>query len=144
MGGQFTNRSDVICLGDCDARVEQLCELLGWREELDALHAAGHAELRKQWSTEKSVAREEAVVLEKDGRVGEEGSKSVGSVERLTEALAKTTLLAEGRESEAKGIMEREELGETNEGNPVQAMKIEENMKIEKTVEGEETTGEEI
>ncbi|RUS11505.1 hypothetical protein BC937DRAFT_87950, partial [Endogone sp. FLAS-F59071] len=94
MGGQLTNHNDLIWLGDCDAKVEQLCELLGWREELDALYAAGHAELRKQWSIKKSVGRE-AAVPEKDERAGEEDSKSVGDMEKLTEALAKTTLLAE-------------------------------------------------
>jgi hypothetical protein len=34
-----------LYLGDCDDGVRQLCELLGWQQELDALVAAGRQQL---------------------------------------------------------------------------------------------------
>ena len=34
-------RRDVMFEGDCDAGVRELCKLLGWEGELDALIAAG-------------------------------------------------------------------------------------------------------
>lgn len=37
-------RRDALFLGDCDDGVRQLCQLLGWEAELDALLAAGRAQ----------------------------------------------------------------------------------------------------
>lgn len=39
------NYRDALYLGDCDDGVRQLCELLGWQQELDALVAAGRQQL---------------------------------------------------------------------------------------------------
>ena len=38
-----SNYRDVTVLGDCDEGVDRLAELLGWRDELDELVAAGRA-----------------------------------------------------------------------------------------------------
>ena len=38
-------RRDVLCLGDCDASVQTLCEKLGWWDELSALMRHGRREL---------------------------------------------------------------------------------------------------
>lgn len=36
---------DALYWGDCDDGVRELCEVLGWREELDQLVKQGHAQV---------------------------------------------------------------------------------------------------
>lgn len=46
--GDWDNTRDVFVKGDCDAGVWQLCELLGWTEDLQKLIKAGPVPLAKQ------------------------------------------------------------------------------------------------
>ena len=39
---------DVVVLDDCDKGIQKLCELLGWRAELENLYTKGREKLRKQ------------------------------------------------------------------------------------------------
>lgn len=38
---------DVVYLGNCDDGVKKLCDLIGWREELEDLYTKGRAKLEK-------------------------------------------------------------------------------------------------
>ena len=38
---------DVVYLGNCDDGVKNLCDLIGWREELEDLYIKGRAKLEK-------------------------------------------------------------------------------------------------
>lgn len=62
-GFRFTdeerNYRDAFYEGDCDAGVEALCDLLGWREELDRLMAAGRAAFSK--ASDESAGDTEAL-----------------------------------------------------------------------------------
>ena len=63
--------------GDADQGVRDLCDDLGWRDELEALIVKGHAELEKKWaSQERSVSSSESAKVEEpvNGKVGEEQS----------------------------------------------------------------------
>ncbi len=42
---------DVVLLDDCDSGVKKLCDLIGWREELEALVQSGRAKLEKAQSS---------------------------------------------------------------------------------------------
>ena len=53
-------RRDALFLGDCDAGVRQLCQLLGREEDLEALMAAGRAQF-EQSRTGGSEGVEDAV-----------------------------------------------------------------------------------
>ncbi|RUS24720.1 SIR2 family histone deacetylase [Jimgerdemannia flammicorona] len=109
-GFDFTSDRDAVWLGDCDEGVEELCELLGWRKELDVLYAAGHAELKKLWAEEKERAG--AVAGKLDDQTAQEREESL-VIERLAEDLERTVRLPkDAEESEAweeKGEKEREE-----------------------------------
>ena len=39
---------DVVVLDDCDKGVQKLCDLIGWRTELESLYTKGREKLRKQ------------------------------------------------------------------------------------------------
>ena len=41
--GTFGKATDVFIEGDCDASVRQLCQMVGWEEELDAIYASTHS-----------------------------------------------------------------------------------------------------
>lgn len=43
----FAEHRDALFLGDCDDGVRQLCQQLGWEDELDALIAAGRAQFEQ-------------------------------------------------------------------------------------------------
>ena len=36
-------KTDVFLEGDCDERVRQLCQLVGWESDLDALYSETHS-----------------------------------------------------------------------------------------------------
>lgn len=38
---------DVVLLSDCDEGVKKLCDLIGWRDELEELYTKGRAKLEK-------------------------------------------------------------------------------------------------
>lgn len=38
---------DVVLLGDCDEGVKKVCDLIGWRDELEDLYVKGQAKLQK-------------------------------------------------------------------------------------------------
>ena len=42
---------DVVVLDDCDKGIQKLCDLLGWRTELENLYTRGREKLRKQRET---------------------------------------------------------------------------------------------
>ncbi|PRW20829.1 NAD-dependent deacetylase sirtuin-2 [Chlorella sorokiniana] len=84
-----TNYRDALYLGDCDAGVRQLCQLLGWEEDLDALMAAGQAQF------EQARAGGAAGAVE-DAAVAAAGSSSTEAVLRATaEAAAGAAQAAE-------------------------------------------------
>ena len=39
---------DVVLLDDCDKGVQKLCDLIGWRNDLEQLYTKGREKLRKQ------------------------------------------------------------------------------------------------
>lgn len=41
---------DVVYLGDCDEGVKKLCDLIGWRNELEELYSKGRQKLKAQQS----------------------------------------------------------------------------------------------
>lgn len=41
---------DVVYLGDCDEGVKKLCDLIGWRSELEELYSKGRQKLKAQQS----------------------------------------------------------------------------------------------
>ncbi|CAO3679321.1 unnamed protein product [Umbelopsis vinacea] len=56
--GKAKKKRDALWLGDCDAGVEKLAELLGWDKELDDMHRKGHDELKSQWIREEEALEE--------------------------------------------------------------------------------------
>lgn len=48
VGGWGSRANDVACLMPCDKAVRQLCSLLGWEEELDALWAETDISMKKR------------------------------------------------------------------------------------------------
>lgn len=51
-----TNYRDAMFLGDCDDGVRQLCSLLGWEADLDALVAAGRREFQPEYAVAPPVS----------------------------------------------------------------------------------------
>jgi hypothetical protein len=71
-------------LGDCDAGVEKLAELLGWDKELNELHKKGHDELKAQWIREAEALEEPEAVPAK-----EETTAEKEAIEQLADELEK-------------------------------------------------------
>ncbi|KAG0164791.1 NAD-dependent protein deacetylase sirtuin-2 [Apophysomyces sp. BC1034] len=55
---RYGKKRDVALLNDCDIGVEMLAELLGWKDDLAALHKKGHAKLKAMWAAEKATEEE--------------------------------------------------------------------------------------
>ncbi|KAI8145256.1 DHS-like NAD/FAD-binding domain-containing protein [Fennellomyces sp. T-0311] len=55
-------KRDVVHLDDCDAGIEKLAELLGWKEELHEMVRKSNEKLKAQWSYEEPVEQEDAEV----------------------------------------------------------------------------------
>lgn len=53
-------RRDALFLGDCDAGVKELCRLLGWEADLDALIADSRSRYHPAAHTEAAEAQEKA------------------------------------------------------------------------------------
>ena len=45
---RWTVAFDVVLLNDCDRGVQKLCDLIGWRSELEDLYTKGREKLLKQ------------------------------------------------------------------------------------------------
>ena len=61
---------DVVLLDDCDRGVQKLCDLIGWRKELEDLYTKGHAKLRK--SQKKFIEMRNSFKREQENQTAEE------------------------------------------------------------------------
>ena len=124
-GGGFTFEGaegayrDVLCLGDTDDGVRQLADLLGWREELEGLIAAGQG-------TDSSASGDKAVAdtaAESAGVDATASSSSSGSKPGATGGGSSSQ--QEGGSSEAAKVqeaaVESTAAGDKAEGSAVEA-----------------------
>ncbi len=95
VGGWGSRSNDVSCIMPCDDAVRQICQLLGWEEELDALWAeTAHsvASLSKEDAKEEEAAPTKVpVVLDEEERKAEKQAKAdllEDFVEKLAEKIA--------------------------------------------------------
>ncbi|RCH89291.1 NAD-dependent protein deacetylase sirtuin-2 [Rhizopus stolonifer] len=65
---KYGSKRDVAHLGDCDESIEKLCELLGWRKDLDQLYHKGHEKLKAIWKQEEENEEEEEVVEQRQDK----------------------------------------------------------------------------
>lgn len=87
VGDLGSRRDDVVLLGKCDDVVRELCEELGWSEELEKLWA------ETQRDEGKGEKKEEEDKEDKEGKKGKEGKEGKAEalkneVEHLTAAIA--------------------------------------------------------
>ncbi|KAI9489935.1 DHS-like NAD/FAD-binding domain-containing protein [Zychaea mexicana] len=94
-------RRDVAHLDDCDAGIEKMADLLGWKDELHEMFRKGNEKLKAQWSAEEALlavkneeeTTEEAPAEEKEDK----------EIEALAEELEKRLKVpADRREGEER------------------------------------------
>jgi NAD-dependent histone deacetylase SIR2 len=76
--GERTN--DVVHLGECDSAVRELCDILGWRDELEAIwkRAGGGSKDKQQTKKEKNTSNTSNVRNTKDaGGSSEDNAKNM-------------------------------------------------------------------
>lgn len=95
VGGWGSRSNDVSCIMPCDDAVRQICQLLGWEEELDVLWAeTAHsvASLSKEDAKEEEAAPTKVpVVLDEEASKAEKQAKAdllEDFVEKLAEKIA--------------------------------------------------------
>jgi hypothetical protein len=89
-------KRDATWLGDCDAGVEKLAELLRWDNELNEMHKKGHDELQEKWIRE-AEAEAEAEEQPKDKATKAEKE----AIDTLAEDLEKRLHVPELKEENA-------------------------------------------
>ncbi|GAB5591832.1 Sir2 histone deacetylase Hst2 [Umbelopsis nana] len=91
--GKAKKKRDALWLGDCDAGVEKLAELLGWDKELDELHRKGHEELKARWIKEEEALEEPETLPS-----GKETAAEKETIDQLADELEKRLHVPETKE----------------------------------------------
>jgi len=76
--------SDTVFLGDCDAVIRELCEELGWSEELDKAWAETKDSVRREGDSDKGTGKDQIVESKEEKKKDLEQE-----MEKITEALEK-------------------------------------------------------
>ncbi|KAL5536524.1 HST2 [Sanghuangporus sanghuang] len=139
VGGWGSRSNDVACLMPCDKAVRQLCNLLGWEDELDALWAVTDMTMKNRIepSAEKAVTAKEPA---------EEREEVKEELEERKEVEEKQKKVAEVKEEEAHKVTEEKEKKEvvevkeeTHEAREEEGVREDKNRKELEEVRKEET-----
>src|SRR4051812_25088410 len=113
--GDFGSRpDDVIVLGDCDSGVRKLADILGWRDELEALWEevgsdAKVKEAEKLQQKREAMSRDEKLAADYEEINGESEAtlkSSKDHMERIKNMLDKGSKAASAKDTEVPGLQE--------------------------------------
>ncbi|KAL5492802.1 HST2 [Sanghuangporus weigelae] len=133
VGGWGSRSNDVACLMPVDNAMRQLCSLLGWEEELDALWAATDMTMKNRIEPSAVTAKEPAENREEEP---EERKKVEEKQKKVAEAKEEEARKAT-EEKERKEVIEVEE--ETHKAREEEGAREDKNRKEVEVVEEEET-----